>query len=88
MTEQELHDYTQWVMGVWPKTKIPFADELPKAYLRYKEDQQSRSSVWQPTPSIRWKKVETGKFSYREILQQLWRGDKGEEEWLDVPEVE
>lgn len=40
-----------------------------------------RSVVWKPSPLIRWKRVEIEK-----VLQQLWQGDMGEQEWRDVPE--
>jgi hypothetical protein len=41
---------------------------------------------WQPTSLIRWKRVEIDKLRYEKVLQQLWKGDRGEEEWRDVPE--
>jgi hypothetical protein len=45
-----------------------------------------RSVVWKPSPLIRWKMVEIDKLRYNKVLQQLWQGDMGEEEWRDVPE--
>ena len=45
-----------------------------------------RSVFWQPTPLVRWKRVEIDELRYNKVLQQLWKGDKGEEEWRDVPE--
>jgi len=41
MNEQELHEYTQWLMSVWNPNQlyIPFAVDVPKAYLRYKAEQ-------------------------------------------------
>jgi|LakMenEpi03Aug12_release.lakeMendotaPanAssembly.Ray.scaffolds.fasta_scaffold256589_2 hypothetical protein len=45
-----------------------------------------RSVVWKPSPLIRWKRVEIDKLRYNKVLQQLWQGDMGEQEWRDVPE--
>jgi hypothetical protein len=41
MNEQELHEYTQWLMEVWNPNQlyIPFVVDAPKAYLRYKTEQ-------------------------------------------------
>jgi hypothetical protein len=41
MNEQELHEYTQWLMEVWNPNQlyIPFAVDAPKAYLRHKAEQ-------------------------------------------------
>lgn len=41
MNEQELHDYTKWLMEVWNPNQlyIPFAIDAPKAYLRHKAEQ-------------------------------------------------
>jgi hypothetical protein len=41
MNEQELHEYTQWLMEVWNPNQlyIPFAVDAPKAYLRHKTEQ-------------------------------------------------
>lgn len=44
------------------------------------------SHIWQPTPLIRWKKVEIDKLHYDKILQQLWKNMNGEQEWRNVPE--
>mgnify|MGYP003591950113 CR=1 FL=1 len=45
-----------------------------------------RSVFWQPTNLVRWKRIEIDKLRYKKVLQQLWQGDKGEQEWRDVPE--
>ena len=45
-----------------------------------------RSVFWQPTNFVRWKRIEIDKLRYKKVLQQLWQGDKGEQEWRDVPE--
>ena len=45
-----------------------------------------RSVVWKPSSLIRWKRVEIDKLRYEKVLQQLWQGDMGEQEWRDVPE--
>jgi hypothetical protein len=44
--------------------------------------------VWHQTPSLRWRREYTNnqRTSYDKILQQMWRSDRGEEKWLDVPE--
>ena len=41
MNEQELHDYTKWLMEVWNPNQlyIPFAIDAPRAYLRYKAEE-------------------------------------------------
>ena len=44
-----------------------------------------RSVVWQPTQLLRWKRVMKDEGSYDKVLQQMWQGDKGEQEWKDVP---
>jgi hypothetical protein len=44
-----------------------------------------RSVVWQPTQLLRWKRVMKDDGSYDKVLQQMWQGDKGEQEWKDVP---
>ena len=44
------------------------------------------SVFWQPTNLVRWKRIEIDKLRYKKVLQQLWQGDKGEQEWRDVPE--
>ena len=46
-----------------------------------------RSVVWKPTNQLRWYKRMIDEGSYKRILQQLWLGDLGEEDWIDVPEV-
>ena len=45
-----------------------------------------RSVFLQPTNLVRWKRIEIDKLRYKKVLQQLWQGDKGEQEWRDVPE--
>ena len=45
-----------------------------------------RSVFWQPTNLVRWKRIEIDKLRYKKVLQQLWQGEKGEQEWRDVPE--
>ena len=45
-----------------------------------------RSVVWKPSSLIRWKRVGIDKLRYEKVLQQLWQGDMGEQEWRDVPE--
>lgn len=45
-----------------------------------------RSVVWKPYPLVRWKRVEIDKLRYEKVLQQLWQGDMGEQEWRDIPE--
>lgn len=44
------------------------------------------SVTWEPLSLLRWKKVEIDDLMYIKVLQQLWKGDKGEQEWRDVPE--
>jgi len=41
MSEQDLQDYTKWLMEVWNPTQlyIPFAVDAPKAYLRHRKEQ-------------------------------------------------
>ena len=38
MSEQELHDYNQWLVEVWNPSQlyIPFMQDAPSAYLMYK----------------------------------------------------
>lgn len=43
------------------------------------------SVVWKPSPLVRWKTVVIDKLRYEKVLQQLWQGDMGEQEWRDVP---
>lgn len=45
-----------------------------------------RNIFWKPTPLVRWKRIELDKIRYEKVLQQLWQGDMGEQEWRDVPE--
>jgi hypothetical protein len=45
-----------------------------------------RSVVWQPTQLLRWGRVMKDEGSYDKVLQQMWKGDLGEQEWRDVPE--
>ncbi len=45
-----------------------------------------RSVVWQQVALIRWKRVEIDALRFNKVLQQLWKGDLGEQEWRDVPE--
>ena len=60
--------------------------------LNYSENTNSdlgavmRSVVWKPSPLVRWKRVEIDKLRYEKVLQQLWQGDMGEQEWRNVPE--
>jgi hypothetical protein len=46
-----------------------------------------RSVVWKPTNQLRWYKKMIDEGSYKRVLQQLWLGDLGEQDWIDVPEV-
>lgn len=46
-----------------------------------------RSVVWKPTNQLRWYKRMIDEGSYKKVLQQLWLGDLGEENWIDIPEV-
>jgi hypothetical protein len=48
----------------------------------------TKSVFWEPTSLIRWKRVEIDNLRYNKVLQQLWKGDQGEQEWRDVPEQE
>lgn len=43
---------------------------------------EAYSNIWQPTPLIRWKKINENE----KKLQQLWRSYYGKQEWRDVPE--
>lgn len=45
-----------------------------------------RSVFWRPTNLVRWKRIEIDELHYEKVLQQLWQGDRGEQEWRDVPE--
>lgn len=47
--EQELQDYTWWLMNVWnpEQLHIPFAIDAPKAYLRYKTESQNHCETHQ-----------------------------------------
>ncbi len=40
MSEQELHEYNEWLMKVWNPNQlyIPFAQDAPRAFLRYKKE--------------------------------------------------
>jgi len=51
-----------------------------------KENSVLSSAFWQPTSLLRWKKVEMDEIRYNKVLQQLWKSDRGEYEWYDVPE--
>jgi len=46
MSEQELHEYNKWLMEVWNPNQlyIPFAQDAPRAFLRYKEQQEDNCS--------------------------------------------
>ncbi len=50
-----------------------------------KRTKEGNNSVWQPTLSLRWKRYELDKMRYGLALQQLWKSNKGKEEWRDVP---
>lgn len=40
MTEQDLHDYNEWLTEVWSKQiSIPFHQDAPNAYLEYRKKQ-------------------------------------------------
>lgn len=41
---------------------------------------------WQPTSVLRWKRISIDKLSYNKVLQQMWQGSSGTQEWKDVPE--
>lgn len=45
MSEQELHDYNEWLTEVWNPNQlhIPFMQDAPGAYLRYKEKESKCS---------------------------------------------
>lgn len=47
MNEQELREYTKWLMEVWNPNQlyIPFAVDAPKAYLRHKAEQLNLLNV-------------------------------------------
>lgn len=55
------------------------------------DNKKSHTSIgsvvfWQPTPSIRWKRVRIDILRNQKVLQQLWQSNKDEQEWRDVPE--
>lgn len=45
-------------------------------------------AYWQPTPVLRWKRINIDKLSlsYNKVLQQMWQSSTGLQEWRDVPE--
>ncbi|MFY8160494.1 MAG: hypothetical protein ACOVNU_04130 [Candidatus Kapaibacteriota bacterium] len=46
----------------------------------------SNQIQWQPTPILRWKRISIDKLSYNKVLQQMWHGSLGKQEWRDVQE--
>lgn len=44
------------------------------------------TEYWKPTSVLRWKRVPIDKLSYNKVLQQMWQGSSGTQEWRDVPE--
>jgi hypothetical protein len=58
-----------------------------KTLLENENETSCLGVVWQPTQLLRWKRVMKDEGSYDKVLQQMWQGDKGEQEWKDVPVV-
>jgi hypothetical protein len=46
ITEQDLHEYNKWLMGVWNPNQlyIPFAIDAPKAFLDHRSKVKNLSS--------------------------------------------
>jgi len=70
------------------KNKVTMKDENLNYTVTDNSDLDAvvRSVVWKPSSLIRWKRIEIDKLRYEKVLQQLWQGDMGEQEWRDVPE--
>ena len=49
-----------------------------------------RSAVFTPTYILRWKvkPIEFDMINTRKVLQQMWQGDMGEQDWRDIETVE
>jgi hypothetical protein len=45
-----------------------------------------RSTVWTPTCILRWKTkdIPFDVINKTKVLQQMWQGDAGEQEWRDI----
>ena len=46
------------------------------------------TEYWKPTSILRWEKHYTSidRVNYDKVLQQMWQGSLGTQEWRDVPE--
>lgn len=49
-----------------------------------------RSAVFTPTCILRWKEmpIDFDPINKRKVLQQMWQGDMGEQDWRDIETVE
>lgn len=67
MNEQELHEYTKWLMEVWNPNQlyIPFAVDAPEAYLRYKAEQLTIPDV---SKSLKCDCKHSGSCRYEEVI--------------------
>lgn len=47
ITEQDLHEYNNWLMNVWNPNQliIPFASESPSAFLKWKSEKDNTSEL-------------------------------------------
>lgn len=66
-------------------------NEQPKIEVVYDNTMIVSSQVteyWKPTSVLRWRKEYTNNqmTSYDKVLQQMWQGSLGTQEWKDVPE--
>lgn len=63
--------------------------EQPKLDVVYDNTMIISSQVteyWEPTSVLRWKRIPIDKLSYNKVLQQMWQGSSGTQEWKDIPE--
>ena len=73
----------------WLKEKRETMDnEQPKIEVVYDKNITSFqvTEYWVPTSVLRWKRIPIDKLSYTKVLQQMWQGSRGTQEWKDIPE--
>ena len=82
MNEQELHEYTKWLMEVWNPNQlyIPFAVDAPKAYLRHKAKQLNLPPVVQQSEQLKCehkgRRVEKVKLELMNKILEMSTADK------------
>lgn len=54
--------------------------------IRFDNPSIGRSTVWKPTCQLRWKikDIDFDIINKQKVLQQMWQGDMGEQEWKDI----